>query len=273
MRKLRRIFTLILIAAVSAQALAQQIGRGTFEKKQGAVPGNYNFWVYTPADYEDGEHAFPLVVFLHGASLCGSNLERVRRYGPLDAVEKGKIVPAFILAPQNPGGAWKPSKVNELLEWMEKNYNIDSTRVYVIGMSLGGYGTLDFAAAYPDKIAAAMALCGGCSARDMSGLGRLPLWIMHGTADRAVGIKESKRVVSYLQETGNDSLLRYDWLANGSHGILARVFYLQKTYDWLFTHSTHDSPRVVDKSFDIGYPDINDTYSELKWFKGMFEDD
>ncbi len=263
---------LVLLLCLTVIAMGQSIPKGKFAAKRNAVAGNYNFWVYTPGDYM-GDHPTPLVIFLHGASLCGRDLNKVRRYGVLDAIERGKIVPALVLAPQNSGGAWSPAKINELLEWMESHYNVDTTRVYVLGMSLGGYGTMDFVATYPDKVAAAMALCGGCSLKAPEGLGRLPLWIMHGTADRAVPVSASKRVVSYLEEQGTTGLLRYDWLAGGSHGVLARLFYLQKTYDWLFYHCTRDNPREVDRSFDIGYEDINQTYQELKWFKGMFEDD
>lgn len=255
-------------------ATAQPLRKGKFEAMRGKVADNYNFWVYTPGDYEEEGHPLPLVIFLHGASLCGRNLDRVRRYGVLDAIERGKVIPALVLAPQNPGGAWKPERINRLLEWMEQNYRVDTTRVYVIGMSLGGYGTLDFVGTYPDKVAAAMALCGGCSLSNMDGLGRLPLWIIHGTADRAVGISQSKRVVDYLQDNHEDSLLRYDWIEGGSHGLLARLFYLQKSYDWLFTHSTMDRPRQADRSFDIDMDDIRQTYDELKWFKeGFFEND
>jgi dipeptidyl aminopeptidase/acylaminoacyl peptidase len=251
----------------------ETLQKGTATPMRGKVPGNYDFWIYTPADYEMSQHPTPLIIFLHGASLCGHNLDRVRRYGVLDAIERGKIVDALVLAPQNSGGAWKPEKINELLEWTEQHYLVDTTRVFVMGMSLGGYGTLDFVGTYPEKVAAAMALCGGCSLKDMSGLGKVPLWIMHGTADRAVGLSQSKRVVDFLKEHHEDSLLRYNWIKGGSHGLLARLLYLQKTYDWLTAHCLADNPRTVDRSFDIDMSDIRQTYSELQWFKGMFEDD
>lgn len=268
--KMKKIFLYIIICLYVLPAMAQ---KGQFDAKRGVIPGGYNFWVYTPEEYEDGGHALPLVIFLHGASLCGNNLDRVRRYGTLDAIEKGRIIPTLVVAPQNPGGAWSPKKLNDLLEWMESHYSVDKSRIYVLGMSLGGYGTLDFAGTYPDKIAAAMALCGGCSLKDMQGLGHLPLWIMHGTADRAVSIQESKRVVKSLQEDNNDNLLRYDWLAGGSHGYLARVLYLQKTYDWLFSHSLNDKPRMVDKTFDIDKSDIATTYQDMRQIPSMYEKD
>lgn len=207
--KLKTIF-LALLWLTTLAAHAATDGQGKMEAMRGKVPGSYNFWIFTPEEYEAEGRGVPLVIFLHGASLCGNNLEKVRRYGVLHAIQKGKIVPAVVLAPQNGGGAWNPKKINDLLEWTVAHYAIDTTRVYVLGMSLGGYGTMDFVAAYPDKVAAAMALCGGCSVKEPAGLGQVPLWIMHGTADRAVPIAQSKRVVDYLQQSGNDQLLRYD---------------------------------------------------------------
>lgn len=229
-----------------------------------ATPGGYDFWVYTPLDYYYSLESTPVIIFLHGASLCSKNMNRSRKYGPLDAIVKGRQIDALVVVPQNPGGAWNPKKINDVLEWTKKNYACDTTRVYVLGMSLGGYGTLDFCGTYPDKVAAAMALCGGCSLKDRSGLGKLPLWIMHGTADRAVGIKESKVVVNDLVSNGNDKRLRYDWLQGASHGALARFFYLRKTYDWLFSHSLRDKDRPVNRAIDIGQWELKGAYSDMQ---------
>jgi len=267
------LIAICLLFVISTPSFAQRTKYGEFSIHKELNTVGYNFWLYTPNDYEPNGHALPLVIFLHGASLCGNNIQKVRRYGVLDAIDKGKIIPTLVVAPQNPGGAWNAHKLNELLEWAKRNYKVDTTRVYVLGMSLGGYGTMDFVGAYPEKIAAAMALCGGCSLRDVSPLGKVPLWIMHGTADRAVSVKQSQIVVEKLQEGGNDKLLRYDWLQGGSHGILARLFYLQKTYDWLFSHSLQDNPRAIDKHFDITPEDIQQTYQELRQLPQYYEED
>ncbi|WP_306571203.1 alpha/beta hydrolase-fold protein [Hoylesella nanceiensis] len=267
------LIAICLLFVIGTPSFAQRTKYGEFSIHKELNTVGYNFWLYTPNDYEPNGHPLPLVIFLHGASLCGNNIQKVRRYGVLDAIDKGKIIPTLVVAPQNPGGAWNAHKLNDLLEWMKKNYKVDDTRVYVLGMSLGGYGTMDFVGAYPEKIAAAMALCGGCSLRDVSPLGKVPLWIMHGTADRAVSVKQSQIVVEKLQEGGNDKLLRYDWLQGGSHGILARLFYLQKTYDWLFSHSLQDNPRTIDKHFDITPEDIHQTYQELRQLPQYYEED
>ena len=190
-----------------------------------SIPNGYNFWVYTPIDYFYSQEHTPVIIFLHGASLCGRNLDRVRRYGPLDAIVKGREIEALTIVPQNPGGAWNPKKIMDVLDWVKRNYACDTTRVYVLGMSLGGYGTMDVCATYPDRIAAGMAFCGGSSLKDVSGLGKLPFWIIHGTADRAVPIKQSKVVVEKLKESGNDTRLLYDWWQGANHGAPARCFH------------------------------------------------
>ena len=227
------------------------------------IPGGYNFWVYTPVDYFYSMEQTPVIIFLHGASLCGRNLDRVRRYGPLDAIVKGRDIDALTIVPQNPGGAWSPKKIMDVLDWVKTHYACDTTRVYVLGMSLGGYGTMDVCGTYPDRIAAGMALCGGCSLKDVSGLGKLPFWIIHGTADRAVPVKQSKVVVEKLKEGGNDSRLIYDWWQGANHGTPARVFYLKKTYQWLFSHSLVDKDRPVNRDIDISMGDIRKAYHDV----------
>lgn len=228
-----------------------------------SIPNGYNFWVYTPIDYFYSQEHTPVIIFLHGASLCGRNLNRVRRYGPLDAIVKGREIEALTIVPQNPGGAWNPKKIMDVLDWVKRNYACDTTRVYVLGMSLGGYGTMDVCATYPDRIAAGMAFCGGSSLKDVSGLGKLPFWIIHGTADRAVPIKQSKVVVEKLKESGNDTRLLYDWWQGANHGAPARLFYLRKTYEWLFSHSLLDKDRPVNRDINIRYEDLRKVYDDV----------
>ena len=258
---MKRLLLSLVIAIAATQAAFAQYD--FLRPVKDSIPGGYDFWVYTPQDYYYSLEATPVVIFLHGRSLCGRNLSRVRRYGPLDAIVKGRQIEALVIVPQNTGGAWDPDKINDVLEWTKRHYAMDSTRVYVMGMSLGGYGTLDFAGTYPDKVAAAMALCGGTTLNDTEGLGRLPLWIMHGTADRAVPISQSKKVVEAIKESGGGRLLRYDWVRGASHGDLARLLYLKQTYDWLFAHTTADSPREVDRDVTITKADLKNAYTDL----------
>jgi predicted peptidase len=252
---------LLFVALLTSLSMMAQYDYLIANRK--VIPGGYDFWVYTPEDYYFSQENTPVIIFLHGASLCSKDLNRSRRYGPLDAIVKGREIPALVIVPQNPGGSWNPRKINDVLEWTLKNYPADSTRVYVLGMSLGGYGTLDFTGTYPEKVAAAMALCGGTTLKDVQGLGQVPLWIMHGTADKAVNIKESKKVVKALEDARNDKRLRYDWLKGQSHGALARIFYMKRTYEWLFRHSLRDEGRPLCREFKISKDDLKGAYQDL----------
>ena len=228
---------------------------------RGFVKGGYDFWLYLPDDYSTSEKK-PLVLFLHGKSLSGHNLNLVRNYGCVDAVSRGRKIDAVIVAPQT-SGAWQPAKVMEVIDWVKKNYTVDMDRFYVIGMSMGGYGTLDFAATYPDKVAAAMALCGGATVPELCGLNELPLWIIHGTADTAVPVGCSDRVVEAMAVCGDTTRLIYDRFKGVNHTRLARVFYLEETYDWLFAHRLTDSLRSVDRNIEITAVTLNDAFADL----------
>ena len=252
------LFLLLLISPIIGFAQTLKSFRNT-------VSDGYNFWLYTPPGYDSTVNDKPIVLFLHGASLCGNDLNQVRRYGTINALERGRKVDAVVIAPQNPGGPWNPKKLNDILEWLDKNdYAYDHNRVYVLGMSLGGYGTLDFVGTYPEKVAAAMALCGGCTLKDQSRMGELPLWIIHGTADKAVSVRESQVVVNRMKQAGITDRLRFDWLPGASHGALARYFYTYKTYEWLFSHSLRDPDRPVNRDIDITQGDLNQAYRDME---------
>lgn len=233
------------------------------------VKNGYNFWLYLPESYDTVKNDAtkvkkPLIIFLHGKKLCGNNLNMVRQYGCISAVEKGRKIDALILAPQNPGGAWVPSKILNLLNWTTENYDADTNRVYVIGMSLGGSGTINFVGTYPEKIAAAMALCGRGWLSDFCGLTKVPLWILHGTADKDVPVSQSQKIVDAMKKCGDVSLLRFDKLIGINHSQSARVFYLPMVYEWLLSHSLTDSPRYMNRDFTLTAATLNEAYKNIE---------
>lgn len=260
---MKRILFLTLLFITSAlfttsACFAQQ--NYTLEAKRGVMAGNYNFWVSTPYFFNETNEKMPLVVFLHGKSLCGNDLNKVKKYGTIAALERGLELDAVCLAPQNPGGPWNPEKLVKLLDYMEKYYRVDHNRIYVIGMSLGGYGTMDFVNAHPERIAAAMAMGGGCSDQQYAGLSQVPLWIVHGTADRLVPVSASQKVVNGIRSNFGGNLLIYSELPGIDHGKPARLFYQLDTYYWLMGHSL--DYRRVDRSFTIDNQTLNRSYSD-----------
>lgn len=253
----------IILLLITTFACISNIFAQKFTAHRGEVSNAYNFWFYNPEAQVSKDSHFPLLIFLHGRSLCGSDLNRVKRYGAIDAVTRGRYIDSYIIAPQNPGGAWSPQKIMNIVEWAQRHYNVDSTRIYVYGMSLGGFGTIDFAATYPDKVACAMALCGGGTVKDLSGLSRVPLWIVHGTADKAVPVSASDKVVASIRATGDDSRLIYTRMPGVDHGRLARIFYMLQTYDWMFSHSIKDTNREINSSFEITNDMLSRAYQDL----------
>lgn len=201
-----------------------------------AVTGksSYNYWINLPADSILKSNP-PVLIFLHGRSLSGTDLNKVKRYGVISEIEKGREIPAIVIAPQVPSGGWDPDKLLALLEDIQSQYATDTNRVYVCGMSLGGYGTLHFVGKYADKITAAVALCGGGNASDACNLSTVPLWIQHGTADKPVPVSESRNIVKAIKACNGGKNLIYKEISGASHGAMESEFRKDEMYDWLFS--------------------------------------
>lgn len=244
----------------------------TLTAMRDSVPGSYNFWFYEPAQTMAADsipdsvtvvpQSKPLVVFLHGRSLSGTDLGMVRRYGTIAALEMGLELDAFVAAPQTNNG-WAPEKVWQMVEWCSQHYAVDTNRIYVLGMSMGGYGTINTAAVYSDKIAAAMALCGGGTAKNYCDMCQMPLWIMHGIADEKVPVSASDKVVAAMAECGDTTRLIYSRLPGRNHSVLARLFYMAETYEWLLSHSLQDEGRPLCRTIDINNSHLENSYAHL----------
>lgn len=200
----------------------------------------YNFLVNLPSIYSESADKQPIIVFLHGRSLSGTNLDRVKRYGILQAINRGKDIPAIVVAPQSTGG-WNPDDVIEVIDYVLENYNGDPSRVYVCGMSMGGYGTLDVAGKYPDRIAAAVAICGGGTLSYANNLTKVPLWIKHGSADRAVSMRESKKIYEAVKKADPNADATLTIIKGGTHGSVERLFHQNAIYEWMLKYKKEAS--------------------------------
>jgi predicted peptidase len=201
---------------------------------------DYPFLLHLPADSILKNHS-PVLIFLHGRSLSGNNLEMVKKYGIIHEIEKGREIPAIVIAPQVPTGkSWEPAKVLSVLRFVQQQFDTDTNRVYVTGMSLGGYGTLDFAGKYPEIVTAAVALCGGGNINNGCNLSTIPVWIQHGNRDSAVPISESEKMVRSIRACNGGENLKYTVVPGANHGDLERVFRTDELYDWLFQFSKEE---------------------------------
>lgn len=213
------------------------------------VENTYNFLLHKPENKEN--QIKPVILFLHGRSLSGSNLNKVKQYGIIDdIVHRGRTVDAFVIAPQVPSGqSWSPDKLKVILDYVHANYLTDKRKVYVVGMSLGGYGTMDFVGTYPEEVSAAMALCGGGNVKMAESLAKVPLWIMHGKNDAAVPHSESEKVYNAIQNCCETNLTRFSSFPTYGHGEFARVFYTKQMYEWLYQFDKGQTS--ADKLMDV----------------------
>lgn len=256
---MRRLFSYIIIACLAAAAAWAQDTKAY----KGKVANGYDFWLVSPAPDTAGAAKKPIVVFLHGASLCGNNLNKVLRYGTIDAVKRGLRLDAYVIAPQTQG-AWNPQRVMNVVDYViDHKLDVDTSRIYVVGMSLGGYGSIDVSNAFPDRIAAALSFCGGGSAKDYTGLSTMPMWIVHGTGDRAVSVGQSDAVAAAVRAI-DGSRLHYDRIPGMNHSQPARFFYVPEFYEWLFQHSLDDPGRPMAPTFEITNSLVANAYTKLR---------
>ena len=194
----------------------------------------YKFWMNTPTEVKEKN---PLIIFLHGRSLSGTDLNRVKRYGPLRGIEKGLQIPAYLIAPQLPSGPWNPDKVDEIVDYMIANYAIDTDRIYVTGMSLGSYGTMKYAGKYANRIAAVVSICGGGEERDACALSTVPIKLIHGDKDYIVPLSESKKMLTAIQKCKSDAPIELEVIKGGNHGSVEDLYRHMDIYNWLLKHS------------------------------------
>ena len=194
----------------------------------------YNFWLNEPSQPTD---KMPLIVFLHGKSLSGTNIDRVKRYGALKGVEKGLDIPAYLVAPQLPSGPWSAVKVDEIVDYMIKTYNIDEDRIYVTGMSLGSYGTMKYVGEYPDRVAAAISICGGGDVNDACNLAQVPIKVIHGDKDFIVPLSESQKIVNAVKKCDKQAPIELQVVKGGNHGSVEDLYRHMELYDWLLKHT------------------------------------
>ncbi len=211
-----------------------------FEKKITKKVG-CKYLLYLPEGYGEGGKKWPLMMFLHGAGERGDNLELVKKHGPAKLVEEGKDFEFIVVSPQCPEGVWWPEKVDTLialLDYIESKYDVDTDRVYLTGLSMGGYGSWALSRKHPERFAAVAPICGGIEPFFADDLKDIPIWAFHGAKDTTVPLSRSAEIVKAIEKLGGDAKLTV--YPEAGHDSWTETYNNQELYDWFLKHRISD---------------------------------
>lgn len=203
------------------------------------------YLLFLPEGYSEKKtNKWPLLLFLHGAGERGTNLAAVAVHGPPKVVKTRPDFPFIVVSPQCPsGGRWQTDSVLALLDSVLAEYNVDESRVYLTGLSMGGFGTWSLAASHPERFAAVAPICGGGDVIDLllappakaKALKTLPVWAFHGAKDDVVKLSESERMVAAHKRLGAEAKLTV--YPEAGHDSWTATYANQELYDWFLKHS------------------------------------
>lgn len=229
MKKISLLVSLICLFTVSS-LLAQN-------QKADILETGIEYLVYTPEDYvSDSDKTWPLLIFLHGAGERGDKLDLVKFHGPPKLAEAGEDFPFIIISPQVPERSWwKPALVQLLVEKIVAEYNVDNKRIYLTGLSMGGFGTWDTAMRFPELFAAIAPICGGGDTTMIANLKNVPVWNFHGAKDDVVPLERSEVMVNALKRAGGKVIFTVYQDAN--HDSWTETYNNPELYKWFLSHS------------------------------------
>jgi predicted peptidase len=194
---------LAILCTFPLAAVSQQV------EKIFSVEGKEMYYlIYTPEGYENNTESWPLVIFLHGSGERGKDYELLKVHGPPKNAQNPEMhdLPFLILSPQLSADArgWHPDHLSSLLDEVIKDYRVDADRIYLTGLSMGGYGTWAWAFQEPDRFAALAPICGRGDPYQVEKIKDIPVWVFHGARDQVVKIEESQKMVNALDKIDGD---------------------------------------------------------------------
>jgi predicted peptidase len=225
--------SLALGTALSAQAAPAQ------KPRTATIRSTIDYLTFLPKSYSAKGDPVPLIIFLHGSGESGSDLNKVKVWGPPAIAEKDPAFPFMVVSPQAPEGEWwHANLLKGMIDEVLAKYNVDRSRVYLTGLSMGGYGAWDLAIQYPEYFAALAPVCGGGNTLRIGRLKQIPTWVFHGLKDDSVPERESAVMVAALKAAGGD--VKYTVLPDAGHvGAWVYAYGEAGLFDWFLQHRKH----------------------------------
>jgi predicted peptidase len=193
-----------------------------------------HYWRYVPREYGNSNEKWPLLIFLHGKGET-AEVERVKRHGPPKLIAAGQELPFVVISPQCPEDHWwDPQTLIPLIDTVCATHAIDEERIYLTGLSMGGFGTWTLALTYPNRFAAIAPICGGGSPYVVDRIAHIPAWVFHGARDPVVPLYESERMVEALRRAGGD--VKFTVYPEAEHDSWTETYANPELYEWFLGH-------------------------------------
>lgn len=261
--------SIIILLLASASFVRAQTPGEQVEIKTGL---HYNYMLYLPASYVENDPP-PLLLFLHGAGERGSDLSLTAVHGPLKLASNTRLLerrfewtefPFVVAAPQCPAGEWWLNEhLIEVMNDVLQKVKVDQSRMYMTGLSMGGFGTWSFASEYPDFFAAIVPICGSGDAPGWSGLRNytqmdipkakieqlvgIPVWAFHGESDPVVNIEEQRKTIEEVRALGGEA--EFTTYPGVGHDSWTTTYNNKEVYEWLLSHKKKPaSAKSADKN-------------------------
>lgn len=195
-------------------------------------------WIFPFVEYSNGDKGekLPLIIQLHGAGERGygkEDLEKVDVHGFSKYLKDAKH-DCIVIMPQCPVDTFWAARVESIVKFVVqliKEYNVDEDRVYLTGLSMGGYGTWFTSMARPDLFAAIAPVCGGGMAWNASVL-KMPVWAFHGVEDAVVSVNQTDEMVEQLTKLGAN--VTYSRIDGVGHNVWEKA-YNRDLLEWLLS--------------------------------------
>jgi predicted peptidase len=230
-------------------AAGKQVEQAYVAKGDKEMTAGYQ--LFLPKSYTATGKKLPMIFFLHGRGESNGPLSLVKKWGPPRLADLDANFPYIVVSPQCPRKEqWKDDRQQNiligLLDEIVKKYNVDTDRIYLTGLSMGGYGSWTLAAGHPERFAAVAPICGGGKPEDAGKLKNIPIWVFHGDLDSAVSFARSKTMVDAIKKAGGKQV-RFTTLEFYGHNCWSATYASPNLYAWFNRQTASANKKRAEK--------------------------
>lgn len=238
MKRSRSTLIILIILPLMVQSQEQYKPSEVHEKTNVNIDLDFKYLVRLPSRKINVSEVLPLIIFLHGSGERGDNPEMLKSHGPWNYADRHPDFPFIIVAPQcREGETWEPVTLDLLLDRIIADYHVDTLRIYLTGLSRGGFGVLDWVLYKPHRFAAIAPICGASNYHVLTAniLKDTPAWVFHGGMDEIIPVVFSENLVKALQEQGANARLTI--YPDAGHDAWTETYLNPELYGWFLENS------------------------------------